>query len=300
MSGRFRETLLLAAAGALLAPAAASADTVNVHPGPNAIQDAIDSASGGDTLRIHDGHYGGSIDVTKKLNLKGVDGRPTIDAGCDDDIAVDVQHGGVKLQHLKVQGAEPASPDTGYTINFIGINTGAADDTVVKETCGGDANYGININVSGNLQITDNQISGGFADAGIYVGSIEDTRGHSLVVKDNEAHGNNRGIIIEDSFDSAVDIRVLGNRLHDNTIGGEGGPEGIFVHNSDHGTYKDNRTDDNGDYGIHIDSNSDDNAFTGNSAHGNGTDDLLNEGTGNCSGGGNSFGSTSGNALGSC
>ena len=122
-----------------------------------------------------------------------------------------------------------------------------------------------------------------------------------LLVKGNEANGNNRGIIIEDSFDSDVDIEVVDNHTHDNTRGGEGTPSGIFVHNSDHGLYKNNRTEDNADYGIHVDPPpSDDNIFIDNSSHGNGTSDFFNEGTGNCDGGGNSFGTTSGNGLAPC
>jgi parallel beta-helix repeat protein len=297
-----RRVIIAAAIAATFAlPASASADTVNVHPGPNAVQDAINGASNGDTLRIHDGHYAESVNVTRKLILKGVGGRPAIDAGCDHDIALDVQHGGVIVRHLKVQGAAEG-PGPGYTINLIGVNTGTVDDVAVKESCGGadTPEYGINIFDSGRLQITGNHTFGGFSDAGIYVGGINDTRGDSLLVKGNEADGNNRGIIIEDSFDSDVDIRVIDNDTHDNTRSGEGTPSGIFVHNSDHGTYTRNSADDNGDYGIHIDSPSDDNVFTDNDAQGNGTFDLFNEGTGNCSGGGNGFGTTSGNPLGPC
>jgi hypothetical protein len=71
--------------------------------------------------------------------------------------------------------------------------------------------------------------------------------------------------------------------------------EGIFVHNADHGLYKNNRTEDNADYGIHGDPPpSDDNIFIDNSSHGNGTSDFFNEGTGNCDGGGHSFGTALG------
>jgi hypothetical protein len=97
----------------------------------------------------------------------------------------------------RLPGAEEG-PGRGYTINFIGIAPGTVDDTVVKETCSGDAEY---------------------------------------------------------------------------------------------------RADDNGDYGINPNPDSQDNVFVGNDAHGNGTSDLFNEGTDNCDGGGNSIGSTSGNAL---
>jgi hypothetical protein len=40
----------------------------------------------------------------------------------------------------RLPGAEEG-PGRGYTINFIGIAPGTVDDTVVKETCSGDAEY---------------------------------------------------------------------------------------------------------------------------------------------------------------
>ena len=299
----FRKVMTTATATAAVfaIPVAAQAAMVNVHPGPNALQKAIGDAKSGDTLRIEDGRYPESVRIPKRLTLRGVGGRPVIDAKCEDGITVDVRHRGVVLRRLRVQGAQEG-PGPGYAINFIGIETGVVDDSAVKETCDGDdsAEYGINIFDSGDLQITGNHTFGGFSDAGIYVGGISDTLNGSLSVQDNEANGNNRGIIIEDSFDADVDIRVIDNSTHDNTRAGEGTPSGIFVHNSDHGTYIGNRADDNGDYGIHIDSPSDDNVFTSNQAGGNGVSDLFNEGTGNCSGGGNSFGTTSGSPLGPC
>jgi parallel beta-helix repeat protein len=303
-SNAIRRGLMAAAVAAVGAaiPSAAGAATINVHPGPNAIQKGINKADRGDTLRIHGGRYPETPRVTEHMTLKGVDGRPVIDAKCDDDTTVDVISNGVTLRHLKVQGAaETGNP--GYTVNFIGIDTGTVEDVDVKESCGGHdaAQYGINLTNTGKIQVLDNRTHGGFQDAGIYVGSIGDTLGGALRVKANVSYGNERGIIIEDSFDEAVDMRVIDNTTHDNTLEGLGfPPTGIFVRNSDHGIYEGNVTDDNGDYGIHIDAQSDDNVFTDNSSHGNGISDLFNEGTGNCNGGGNDFGTTSGTALGPC
>ena len=297
---RLARCAALALAVGVLAPnAIATAATTDVHPGRHALQRAINAAAPGDVLRVHRGTYRGSVEIAKRLVLRGVGGRPTIDARCRDDIAIDVLHRGVKLSHLRVQGAEEG-PGPGFTINFIDIATGAVRNSVVKETCGNEAEYGINIFDSGDLAIEGNHTFGGFADAGIYVGGIEDTRGSPLVVKGNEADGNNRGIIIEDSFAPVVRIRVIANRTHDNARGGEGTPSGIFIHNSDGGVYARNRAGVNGDYGIHLDENSDGNRLSRNSAHGNGIADLFNEGSGNCAGAPNSFGVVAGAGLAPC
>ena len=281
--------------GTLLVAAPAFGARIDVQPGKNAIQRAINGADRGDTLRIHAGRYQGSVRVTKRLKLVGVGGRPTIDAACADDIALDVEAPGVVLDHLKVVGATE-----GYEVNFIGLRTGTAQDLVVKQTCKGGstpAEYGINIFDSQRIELRDNRTFGGFTDAGIYVGGIVDTSAGPLLVVGNDSYGNNRGIILEDSF--GVDMRVRGNRTHDNTIGGEGVATGIYVHNSDGLVLTGNHAIDNGDFGIHIDPNSDDNVLRDNVARGSGTVDLKNDGVDTC-GSGNSFKTTAGSPIGPC
>jgi nitrous oxidase accessory protein NosD len=57
--------------------------TLSVHSG-DSIQAAIDKASPGDLVEVYSGSYGETINVTKKIVLKGVDsgnGRPILDCG---------------------------------------------------------------------------------------------------------------------------------------------------------------------------------------------------------------------------
>jgi parallel beta-helix repeat protein len=126
----------------------------------------------------------------------------------------------------------------------------------------------------------DNHTYGGFEDTGIYIGSINDTRNKTLLLAGNESDGNNRGIIIEESFSDQQDIRVESNSVHDNGVGGS--QTGIFIHNSDHGTYVDNVVANNGSYGFDIDAPSDDNVFNNNNATGNGDQDFHDLGSGSC------------------
>ena len=62
-----------------LAPSALGA-TIEVTPGRNAINKALAKAHNGDLLRIHDGTYRESFDISKRVTLRGVGGRPMIDA----------------------------------------------------------------------------------------------------------------------------------------------------------------------------------------------------------------------------
>jgi len=267
-------------AGILASPA--TAKKIDVHPGPQALQRAIHHAQASDTLRIHRGHYHGSVVVDKRLHLVGVSKRrPVIDAGCASHFALEVNHAGVLLRHLRVIGADDSSLSA--EVDFSFQPTGTAKGLVVRDPCG--AEYGINVYDGQAIHVLDNRGSG-FDDSGIYIGGIASTGDGALIVSGNQMHGNNRGVIVEDSLQS-TDIKVLDNTLNRNDIPpGEGAPSGIFVHNSDGVRFAHNRLNDNGDgsegYGIHLDANSDNNRLFTNRAHGSDTQNLLDEGTGNC------------------
>jgi parallel beta-helix repeat protein len=297
---------LIGALVALMLVAAAPsahAATIEVTPGPNAIAKAVAKAHNGDILRIHPGTYGAGFDVNKRVTLRGVGGRPLIDARCNFRAAITVSSPGFTLDHLKVVGAAE-NPDQGpfpSEVDVRGVATGKIHDLNLHDTCGGvgdGAEYGINVFNSGQVEVSDNFITGGFSDAGIYIGGIVDTGSGQLRVVNNASYLNHQGVIVEDSgFDGIV--VVANNSLHHNTANGvEGNRSGIFLHNSDKVRMRNNTVRSNGDFGIDIDPNSDNNRLFDNTVNSNPID-LENDGTGNC-GSGNTFGSKSGNPLGTC
>jgi parallel beta-helix repeat protein len=293
MKARMRIVGLGATVVALALSAGAEAATINVKPKPNALQNAIDDAKKGDKLVVRDGTYREDVRVTKPLEIVGADGtKPVITGSCDTDIVIDVQSRGVTLEHLKVKGADDGG-GPGYTVNLIGVPTGTVKDLSIQQSCQDSPEYGINIFDAGNLKILDNHIYDGFEDTGIYVGGINDTRGKSLLVDGNESEGNNRGIIIEDSFSNDQSIVVSNNNTHDNDADGfTPTPTGIFVHNSDNGLYENNTVSDNGAFGFDIDDPSDDNEFRNNTATGNGNngaDNFHDLGSGSCGSGNTGF-----------
>jgi parallel beta-helix repeat protein len=277
---------LLIVSLSLLLAASAGAKTIDVEPrGPssNPLQHAINKAKPGDRIRVHQGRYREALRIDKKLSIFGARGenRPTIDARCNFSVVVDVVSPGVSLEGLKVVGSADA-----FSVSFVNVATGEVDDVRLDNTCG-QALYGVNVYGEGAIEITDNNATG-FLDAGYYVGSIATTGNGSLIIRRNEASGNNRGVIVEDSFGPDVDIRVQENALNDNTSEGEGIPSGIFVRNSAGTLIERNETRGNGDYGIHIDSESHDNVLNDNESSGNGSAQFFDEGAGNC-GVGNTF-----------
>jgi parallel beta-helix repeat protein len=260
---------------ALAVPAAGQAAVVDVKPGDNAIQKAIDNrASNGDTVRIHKGRYREDVTVDKRVTLKAPAGeRPVIDGRCDAQFVVDVDRNGAVVEGLKVIGA--AANIAAAAVNFENIERGTARDLVVRDTCGGGpgdgAGYGVNV-YRGERILVEDVNARGFSDAGVYIGLIESTGAGDLRVRDNETFGNNMGIIIEEVV-GTTDVQVRDNSTHDNG-------KGLFVNDSDDVRFANNRIADNS-LGIDIDAGSDDNVFTDNALIGNDSN-LADAGTGNC------------------
>lgn len=292
-------------AGALALAPAALADTLEVRPGPNAIQKALTSAHNGDTLRIHDGTYRESPVINKRVTLRGVAGgpRPTVDAQCEDRATFLVNSGGVTLDHLRVVGAAENGSQGPFPseVDVENIGTGTIHDLVVRDTCGGPevgAEYGINVFNSGPVDVTDNVAAGGFSDAGIYIGGITDTNDDALRVVRNLTNHNHQGIIVENSGANGV-IQVAQNRSINNAGPGvEGNMAGIFLNNSDGVRIRDNTVKDNGEFGVNISPGSDHNRLIENTITSNPTD-VNNQGSANC-GSGNTIGTRAGNPLMPC
>jgi parallel beta-helix repeat protein len=264
-------------------PGHAQGREIEVDPGRNAITKALARADAGDKLHIQGGHYREAITIAEPVKLVGSrNGRvPVIDAGCQTEIAVAVRSAGVTLKRLKVVGAtDGAIPGIG--VDFRDVPTGRGQDLTVRDTC--DAEYGINLLNTGPVSVTGSRTTG-FSDAGIYVGDITDTGGGTLLVRGNDAYGNNKGAIVE--FSAGGSIRLEDNDLHDNSLLGTGEPTGLLVFDSDGVQITDNRIRKNGGLGLHLTSNADANVLTRNVIAGNATD-VLNEGSGNC-GSGNVF-----------
>jgi parallel beta-helix repeat protein len=212
--------------------------------------------------------------------------RPVIDGGCDTRITVSIVSSGVTLRRLKVIGANEGFGPYPAEVDFNQVNTGRARGLVVRDTC--DAQYGINVFDTGPVQVFNNQARGGFSDAGIYVGGIQNTLGGALRVRDNVSYGSERGAIIE-QIEAGADVRVTANRLFGNTLTGLGNPRsGLFLHFAQDVLVFGNHVTGNGVYGIHIDPGSNFNRLFNNRVSGNPTN-FQDEGAGNCGSGNQGF-----------
>jgi nitrous oxidase accessory protein len=298
----------VAITGLLLAATTASAATIEVSPGPSAINRAIDKAQDGDTLLIHDGTYRESLTIDKPVTLQGAsDGRPVIDAGCKRRATIQVSHGHVRLKHLKVKGAarNPSGLDSSE-IDIENVGTGIVRDVFVHDSCGGTdtgAEYGIKVFNSGAVKVTYGRATGGFGAAGIYLGAITDTGSGTLELAGTESFGNHQGVIVENSSGGRIELRY--NYLRQNKIGGEEfQPTGLFIKNSDRVRVVDNEIQENGHFGVNLSVGSDHNALIDNEIEANGYAtngvDVNNNGSANCGSGNTGISTVAGKPLSKC
>jgi parallel beta-helix repeat protein len=174
-----------------------------VNPGQS-IQEVIDRAAPGSTIRVQPGEYYESITIdVDKITLIGGDGtpaaRPALDGhGVHSDAVIvsghDFTMSNFEVRHFVGNGVV-AQETTNFTLR----------DAKLEDT----GQYGVYPVRSSFVKVQRVEVIGA-RDAGIYVGQSK-----GIVVEDCIAHGNVTGIEIENS----VDARVERNRVYDNAGG---------------------------------------------------------------------------------
>ena len=254
----------------LVAVSPGHAKTIVVSPGARTpFQDAINSASPGDTLRVSPGTYPEAIVIDKALRVfaQGCCSW-VIDAGCAAGTAVNILADDVTFSGLAVQGG------TFYEIDAEGRDNVKVLRAIMTETCG-TAEYGVQVYQSTNSKVLLNDASG-FSDAGVYIGGIGQS-GNVRVLK-NESSDSARGYIVEDCLPGPRGVILSGNTALQNT------QSGIFLHNSDGVRILHNSVTGlpgTSVSGIELDLTSDDNLIVGNDISEN-TSDVVDNGTNNC------------------
>lgn len=281
-------TRLLVIVSIVLCPGLARAKVIQVEPGPGTpIQDAIDAASPGDTVRLGDGGapigvYNEAIVIDKRLRLVGPVARNVwLEAGCGASIAMDIRADRVTVARIgQIRGGNF------FTINIEDRDRVTLRNVIALEGCG-TAEYGINVFNSTRVTLDHAAAHGAvpgnpppgttYADAGIYIGGIP-ADGRARLLR-NFSIGNVRGLIVEDSTDApggAIGVSVRRG-------GFNGNGTGILLHNSDgvRLSHVGVLGPSGPSVGIELDAGSDDNRVLFAAVGGNLTD-VIDNGSSNC------------------
>ena len=159
-----RRSAVLALAAIAITSSPSYAAVIRVSPGPGTpLQDAIDAAAPGDTLRVATGVYGEAIVVDKAIRILGDDLTVRIDAGCGVANALEMAADGAEIKSVRVDGG---------TVNGVVVEGRAGVKLTrmgIFNTCGAS---GAAVRL---VQVTDlrlNNVRGGIWPIGTYVADL--------------------------------------------------------------------------------------------------------------------------------
>jgi len=189
----------------------------------NTIQEAIDNASAGDTIRVFAGTYQENVLVNKTVSVIGNGSADTIINGSDSGHVVTISSDWANLSGCHLTASGSGFWDAGVRIsadnvtvsnnNCSGNNYGILtvtqrDGRIHNNTCSGNARDGIMIYNSDFFDIRDNGCSGNrYGIALLYT--------ESTLAEANDISNNERGV----SCTNANDDTILKNTIHDNFNG---------------------------------------------------------------------------------
>ncbi len=180
----------------------AGGQVIDVGPGArySKIQDAIDAANSGDTIRVKSGTYSENINVDKRIFLLGWNtggGDPIVDAGNRGSaITFSAGSNGTDLEGFKIRNSNDAGIKVNSNDNYIGFVSASNNK------------YGILLKSASNCSVVASIFSNN--DYGIYLDSSND----SPEIWRNTAMNNNYGIYLISSSNNDIQ----GNDLRSNRI----------------------------------------------------------------------------------
>jgi len=215
------------------------------------IQDAINSATEGDTIIVHSGVYYENVVVTKSLTLMG-NGQPVIDADGEGN-AITLTEEGITLVGFTATNSGSLWNDAGIAVisnnntitgsnasnnsyNGICLYDFCNNNTITGNNVSSNNRSGISLYFSSNNTITGNNVSNN--EAGISLSCFSNNN----TITGNNVSNNRAGIHLGESSNNII----TGNNVSNNR-------DGIGLHaSSNNNTIKGNNASSNNRYGIHL------------------------------------------------
>jgi parallel beta-helix repeat protein len=141
------------------------------------VQEAINKARDGDTIRVSVGTYYEHLIVNKTVSLVGEDNDNTIIDGTNNGTIVEITAEGVVVTGFKIQ-------NSGYGWNRNGIYVNGANNCEIMNNHLQNVCHNIKVNNSSNSQVSDNQIDGTMMQPTMYGIRIESST-NCTVIKNN-------------------------------------------------------------------------------------------------------------------
>ena len=146
--------LRLLALVALFAGAPASAAEVVVAPGTGTLAQAIAAAEPGDTLRLGEGTYQGSVTIDRPLAVAGRNGTLLDGGGTGSVLTVDAPDSSVSGLTVRGSGSSHETIDSGIKLTKKARNAQVRDNVLIGNL------YGIDIHGARDAVVADNAITG--------------------------------------------------------------------------------------------------------------------------------------------
>ncbi|MDY0233867.1 MAG: nitrous oxide reductase family maturation protein NosD [Sulfurimonas sp.] len=145
----------------------------------NVLQEAIDKAPSGSTLKLYSGVYSGNITINKPLNIIGVEADVVIDGGGVGNV-VDIKSSNVTLNNLTIQNSGPLM----YSLDS-GIKIEKAKNINIINCKILDSLYGLNIYMMQDSTIKENFISSKDYDIGLRGDALKIWHSHNNLISHN-------------------------------------------------------------------------------------------------------------------
>lgn len=251
----------------------AAAATLTVGAGDedfSSIQDAVSSASQGDTILISSGTYTENINVDKQLEITSVDGASStsVVAALSSEHIFSISADGVVISGLSVSGTDEDKAgffltSQGNTLrdniildNWYGIHLSSCEENMIANNEVGNNRYDIYLSSSSNNVIESNDVgSDYYSEYGVYLDSSD----YNTVI-DNSAHMVRNTIIRLTNSNS--------NTITNNDASGSDSGNGISLSSSNRNSLDDNTVSYNNNVGIVLSSSSE-NSIKRNTVHRN-------------------------------